>query len=206
MRLVPRAAALALGACLAPLVATAKGAPPAIPYLEFAAQTPGVPAPPPLADPSRYMTNTETATVTGSPGAFRAFLDANPVTDFVVATDAIPEIENIVYLAGTWPEVGALRRVDLVGGHSVHERVLANTPDRFAYQIWNITAPAGRVIDHIMGEFQFVQSGGETTVTWDYNIKPNLFLARPAIGRFLNNDFGPFMEAGLSGAVDAYQQ
>ncbi|MEM6371946.1 MAG: hypothetical protein AAF727_04100 [Pseudomonadota bacterium] len=41
-------------------------------------------------------------------------------------------------------------------------------------------------------------------MTWSYNIKPNIFVARPAIGRYLRNDFGPFMNAGLSGVVAAY--
>ncbi|WP_299623583.1 SRPBCC family protein [uncultured Tateyamaria sp.] len=159
---------------------------------------------PKLSDPGRYLTNTETRTFTGSITGFRAFLDRNPITDFVVPTDAIPAIEDITYLSGTWPQVGSVRRVHLAGGHSVLERVLTNTKDRFSYQIWDITAPAGRVISYIMGEFRYAQDGNRVTVTWDYNIKPNLFLARPAINRFLKNDFSPFMEAGLSGVVAAY--
>ncbi|MFL4470503.1 hypothetical protein ACERZ8_11665 [Tateyamaria armeniaca] len=206
MRLASFLPAILLVAAAIPLVATAKGTPPLTPSLDFAETTPGIPSPPALVDQARYMTNSETATFPGTVAAFRAFMDANPITDFVVATDAIPAIENIVYLSGTWPEVGAVRRVDLAGGHSAHERVIANTPDRFAYQIWNITAPSGRVIDHIMGEFQYGQSGGDTTVIWNYNIKPNLFLARPAIRRFLLNDFAPFMQAGLTGVVAAYQR
>lgn len=51
-----------------------------------------------------------------------------------------------------------------------------NTDTRFAYQIWNITAPAGRAIDHIMGEFHYDQSGDEVHVTWNYNIKPRVLL------------------------------
>lgn len=164
-----------------------------------------VPPAPELSDRGRYLTNTETATFTGTIADFRAFLEANPITDFVIPTDAIPAIESITYLTGTWPEVDALRRVDLAGGHTVHERVIANTDDRFAYQIWNITAPSGRVINHIMGEFRYAQTGADVTVTWDYNIRPSLFLARPAIRGFLEDDFGPFMRAGLTGVVAAYQ-
>ncbi|WP_299369273.1 SRPBCC family protein [uncultured Tateyamaria sp.] len=191
---------------LAGAAAAGTGISPPIPYLTYASQTSDIPAPPELAAQKSYLTNTETATFTGTVAGFRAFLDANPITDFVVATDAIPAIEGITYLSGTWPEVGALRRVDLAGGHSVHERVLTNTDDTFAYQIWNITAPSGRAISHIMGQFHYDQSGDEVTVTWDYNIKPSIFVARPAIRGFLRDDFGPFMEAGLTGVVAAYQQ
>ena len=166
---------------------------------------PEVSAPPPLATDSTYMTNTVTTSVIGRVPEVRAFFDANPVTDFVAATDAIPAITGITYLSGDWPDVGALRRVELAGGHFVHERVLVNNPDRFAYQIWDITAPAGRFISHIMGEFQYIQNGETVEIVWDYNIKPSVFVARPFIQRFLINDFAPFMQAGMSGVVNAYQ-
>ncbi|MEM6371945.1 MAG: hypothetical protein AAF727_04095 [Pseudomonadota bacterium] len=155
MRLPLLTTCLAVVVAVAPVALPAKGNAPPLPSMEFTDSPAGVPAPPALAKPSLYMTHVETATASGQVAAFRTFLDANPVTDFVAVTDAIPSIEGFTYLSGTWPEPGAIRRVELAGGHSVHERVLANSDGRFAYQIWNITAPAGRVIDHIMGEFVF---------------------------------------------------
>ncbi len=178
----------------------------AAPSVSYVQEASDIAAPPALANTSTYLTNTETASFPGTLEDFRAFVMQNPITDFVVATDAIPEIENITYLSGNWPDVGAVRRVDLAGGHHVHERVLANTPTRFAYQIWDITAPSGRVVDHIMGEFQYSEADGQVNVVWNYNIKPSIFLARPAIRRYLANDFAPFMQAGLTGLVEAYQQ
>lgn len=181
-------------------------APPTPPLLTFAEEIADVPPPPGLAPDARYLTNTETATFAGTITQVRAFMEDNPITDFVAATDAIPAIKGMEVLSGTWPEPGALRRVDLAGGHSVHERVLTNTPTRFTYQIWNITAPAGRVVDHIKGEFIYEQRDDTVHVTWNYNIKPNLFIARPAINRYLRNDFAPFMRAGLDGTMQAYAQ
>ncbi|APX12073.1 SRPBCC family protein [Tateyamaria omphalii] len=177
-----------------------------MPNLTFAEDIADVPPPPGLARDTKYLTNTETATFTGTVGQVRAFMDQNPITDFVTPTEAIPAIEGIQVLSGTWPEPGAVRRVDLAGGHSVHERVLTNTPTAFTYQIWDITAPAGRVVDHIKGEFTFEQRGDTVHVTWDYNIKPNIFVARPAINRYLRDDFGPFMRAGLNGTANAYAE
>lgn len=174
--------------------------------LVFPASTAEIPAPPKLSDQARYLTNVETATFKGTVPAVRRFMDANPVTDFVTATEAIPAIAGFEVVSGNWPEPGAVRRVDLADGNSVHERVLINSDNRFAYQIWNITAPAGRAVDHIMGEFQFDQQGSDVVVTWTYNIKPSVFFARPAINRYLREDFGPFMNAGLSGTANAYKQ
>ena len=161
--------------------------------------------PPALATDKLYQTNRVSAAVPGNISDVRAFIDANPITDFVATTEAIPSIEGITVLSGTWPEVGAVRRVDLEGGHYVLERVLVNKADNFVYQIWNITAPAGRFIDHIKGEFRYIQEGDTTQITWDYNIKPAAFFARPFIRRYLDRDFAPFMQAGMTGLAEAYQ-
>ena len=163
-----------------------------------------VPPPPDLASEKMYLTNTETATFTGTVAQVRSFMDRNPITDFVATTPAIPAIEGIEVLSGTWPNPGAVRRVDLAGGYSAHERVLTNTDTSFTYQIWNITTPSGRAISHIWGAFTFAQSADAVDVTWDYNVKPSIFVARPAITRFLRDDFAPFMRAGLDGTVGAY--
>ena len=170
----------------------------------FIANNPDIPLPPDLAADGSYLTNTVTATLRGTVEGVRAHFEENPVTDFTVPTESIPAIEDITYLAGTWPDPGALRRVDLANGYSVHEQVIVNTDTRFVYQIWNITAPAGRAINHIKGEFNFDQQGDEVKITWDYNIKPRAFFVRPAINTFLEEDFGPFMQAGMTGTVNAY--
>ncbi|WP_299043077.1 SRPBCC family protein [uncultured Tateyamaria sp.] len=170
----------------------------------FIAKNPDIPLPPDLAADGSYLTNTVTATLHGTVAGVRAHFEENPVTNFTVPTESIPAIEDITYLAGAWPEPGALRRVDLANGYSVHEQVVVNTESRFVYQIWNITAPAGRAINHIKGEFNFDQQGDDVKITWDYNIKPRAFFVRPAINTFLKEDFAPFMQAGMTGTVNAY--
>ena len=207
MPLRPLIATLSVTAALS-VAAFAGVSPMPTPNLAFAQATSAaeIAPPPPLAAENSYLTNTETATFRGTIADFRAFGEENPVTDFVAVTDSIPPIVNITVLSGRWPEVGAVRRVDLEGGYHVHERVLENSANRFAYQLWDITAPSGRVVDHIKGSFDYTQTGDQVRVEWNYNIKPNLFLARPAIRRYLRRDFGPFMEAGLTGQVAAYQR
>ncbi|MEO0389969.1 MAG: SRPBCC family protein [Pseudomonadota bacterium] len=201
MRLIHLAAVFVMSAL--PAMATAADTPPALPEKSFDAL--GIPSPPPLASAEKYQTNTERAVVSGTTVAdLRAFMDAHPTTDYVATTEAIPEIAGFTYLSGTWPAVGAVRRVDLADGSTVHERVLVNTPDNFAYQIWDISAGPGRFIDHIKGEFRWIETDGQVEVIWDYNIKPSLFIARPFINGFLRNDFGPFMAAGLGGQMEAF--
>lgn len=163
------------------------------------------PPPPPLADDALYLTNTVTVTLPGTIPQVRAFFDANPITEFVPSTDAIPAITGLEVLSGTWAQVGAVRRVNLDGGFSVVERILTNQPDHFSYQIWSVTAPAGRFIDHIRGQFTYTQLEGSVEVQWDYSIKPRVFFARPFIQRYLTNDFAPFMKIGMAGLSDAYQ-
>ena len=164
----------------------------------------GIPAPPALAKDGRYMTNTETGTFQGDIKSVRAFMDQNPITDFVTPTDAIPAITGFDYLSGSWPDPGAVRRANLADGTSVLETVIENTPTRFAYQIWNIQSSAKLAVNHIKGEFTYAQNGENVTVTWDYNVKPTVFLTRPLVSRFLKNDFGPFMAAGMTGLEKAH--
>lgn len=202
MRLIHLATIALLAA--APVWATADQTPPTLPQKSVAEL--GIPAPPELAASGTYQTNTERAVLPFATAQdVRRFMDAHPVTDYVATTEAIPEIVGFTYLSGAWPGVGAVRRVDLADGSTVHERVLVNEPDNFAYQIWDISSGPGRFIDHIKGELRWIETAeGGVEVIWDYNVKPRVFVARPFINGFLRDDFGPFKAAGLSGQMAAY--
>lgn len=163
-----------------------------------------IPPQPDLANEARYLSNVISVTLDGDMEDVRAFMDANPLTDFLQPSGSIPRIVDVVVLDGTWGQPGALRRVDLEGGFLVHERVLTNDDDEFTYQIWDITTPAGRFINHIYGEIRFSEEPQGTKVTWSYNIKPRFFFARPSIRNYLDDDFAPFMENGLSGFAAAF--
>ncbi|MEO0929268.1 MAG: SRPBCC family protein [Pseudomonadota bacterium] len=163
-----------------------------------------VPAPPELAKEERYLSNVISVTLDGDLAEVRAFMDANPLTDFLEPSGSIPKITDVVVLEGNWGDPNALRRVDLEGGYWAHERVLTNDDDEFTYQIWDITTSAGRFINHIHGEIRFTQEESGTKVTWSYNIKPRFFFARPSIRNYLTDDFAPFMENGLNGFAAAY--
>ncbi|MEL6243348.1 MAG: hypothetical protein AAFV87_10660 [Pseudomonadota bacterium] len=162
--------------------------------------------PPRLAEPSRYLTNTEAVVVDGTLAQFRAFWAENPVTDFLKPTGRIPRIANVTVLEGVWGQPGSLRRVDFEDGGYTHERVLTNSDTEFTYQIWDISTASGRAINHIYGTFGFEElEGSQIRITWNYNIKPRIFLARGPIRRYLEDDFAPFMETGLSDWAAAFE-
>ncbi len=174
-------------------------------WATFASAQTAIPAPPDLAPADKYLTNTETTVLETSVPEAWAFWRATPVTDFVEQTDRIPAIASFEVLKGTWGEPGSIRRVIFEGGGSALERVLTSTETEFSYQIWNIDTGSGRFINHIYGKFNAQAVGNGTQITWSYNIKPNVFLARPFISSFLRNDFEPFMESGLQGLTLAFE-
>lgn len=173
--------------------------------LAWATTTSDLPAPPELAQASKYQTNEEVVTLNASPAEAWAFWRQNNITDFLEPTDRIPAIADIVVLEGTWGEPGSIRRVDFADGGSALERVLTSDEDEFTYQIWNIETSAGRFIDHIYGEFRVRPSDNGTDIVWRYNVKPAVFFARPSIRSFLREDFRPFMEGGMEAMAALFE-
>lgn len=163
-----------------------------------------IPPAPELSRENLYQTNTYTVVLDGRLEDVREFMDVRPLTEFLEPSGRIPRITEVVVLDGPWGEIDSLRRVDLEGGFHVHERVLSNDEDEFTYQIWDITTSAGRFIDHIYGEIRLSEVADGTQVTWSYNVKPRFFFARPSIRSYLDDDFAPFMENGLTGFATAY--
>ena len=162
---------------------------------------------PPLRDAEAYLTNVERAIFNGSQAEVRAALQTEEtgVLAYTEATDRIPALTGTTPVEGAFPNPDAIRMVNLATGDTAAERVLVNTEDRFAYQVWGFTAGNSRPIDHIRGEFEYIDQGdGTTEVIWTYAIAPRVFWARPFIQDFLDNDFAPFMESGLQGAANAF--
>ena len=162
---------------------------------------------PPFRDAEAYLTNVERAIFSGSQAEVRAALQTEEtgVLAFTEATDRIPKITGTTPVEGAFPNPDAIRMVNLATGDTATERVLVYTEDRFAYQVWGFTAANSRPIDHIRGEFEYIDQGdGTTEVIWTYAIAPRVFWARPFIQDFLDNDIAPFMESGLQGAANAF--
>jgi hypothetical protein len=165
--------------------------------------------PPPLRDTDTYLTNVERAVFNGPIEDVIAHLrsDEGSVLAFVEQTDRIAGIGEEIPLVDVFPNEGAVRTLQLTDGSQVTERVITNSDALFAYQIWGFTAPAARPLDHIHGYFTYTALDESTTeVVWTYAIAPRVFWARPFIQGFLDNDFGPFMDSGLTGSAAAYNE
>lgn len=160
--------------------------------------------PPPLRAPGDYLANEETAIFNGPPAAVARAVQspAHGVLAHVRATERIPQVIGTSPISGRFPAAGAIRQVNLEGGYTATERMIENGAQGFRYQVWDLTAPAARQIDHILGEFRYrALPDGRTEVTWRYAVAPRRWLARPFIARFLARDFAPFMRSGLDGAA-----
>lgn len=163
--------------------------------------------PPDLRSADSYLVNEEIALFEGSLEEVAAALrsEAGGVLAFTEATDRIPAITGTRPVSGTFPDVGAVRIVDLASGDSATERVLEHSDTRFAYQVWALTALSAIGIDHIHGSFDYTAlEDGSTEVVWRYAVAPRAFYLRPFIRGFLENDFAPFMQSGLHGAAAAF--
>ena len=165
--------------------------------------------PPALRSDGGYLINTETAIFEGPVKDVIAALQTpeTGVLAHVANTDRIPAITGMEALLGEFPNENAIRRLTFSDGSEVVERVIENSADRFAYQVWGLTSSNARALSHIRGEFKYeAVSPSETRVTWEYAIAPRVFLVRPFVRSFLRNDFAPFMESGLQRAARAFNE
>lgn len=130
----------------------------------------------------------------------RAFVtDGNRIVEAMEETDNIRKPVDLVILSGTWPEEGAVRRLEFSDGHYTLERVLENDyPTLFRYQVWNFTSSAGKNLEYGLGEQVWTSlPDGTTKLSWTYSLKPNAGHKRFFVQRFLNNDLRPLMDNAL---------
>ena len=132
-------------------------------------------------------------------GALRRWMDEGQMVKVLRSTEAVARPAEVTYLAGKWPELGAVRRVKLEDGHYVLERVLASKfPGVFRYQVWGFTGSAGSLVKYATGEFRYVSLGAtRTRLTWTYRLRPKSILLRSVLDNFLRNRFASFMSQGV---------
>ncbi|MEM8851472.1 MAG: hypothetical protein AAGE03_15750 [Pseudomonadota bacterium] len=186
--------ALPVIATLTFLAACTAAEPPATP--------PSAPPPPDVAT-TGFVQAQATATVPMSVPELRAFMQANPLIDFLQPTDNIAPPEASQVLSGTWPEPNATRWLRLSDGHYVIERVLEDRPDLFRYQIFLFTNSVGRGVEQIVGEQRFLaQPDGSTLIEWDYNVKPRNALTAFFVRQQIE-EIDAYITSGLEGLAAA---
>ncbi len=178
----------ALAACSAPQV-------PSLP--------PQLTTAPPVAT-TGFLTAYAEETIPLSVPRLRAFMERQPLIDFLEPTENISNPVASQVLAGTWPAPGAARWLRLADGHYVVERVVENEPDFFKYQVYVFTNATGRGVEQIVGEQRFVPVDGGTRFEWTYNVLPTNFLTRQVVRGNLD-EIDRYITGGLRGFAEATQ-
>lgn len=147
-----------------------------------------------------HITQTVSAEVDASPEAFSRWLNGARLEDILPGSGIVPRVVGTRPVAGVWGKPGAQRRVLLADGTSVREEITANDPPTyFAYKVWGMSGPGGKLIRYIRGEFFISEApGSRTRVEWRYSFKPRSPLAWPYVTLFSSFGFRPFLKTGLA--------
>lgn len=133
----------------------------------------------------------------------RGWIEEGRMLTLLESTNSVAKPAGYEVIRGKWPEVGSVRRMKQIDGHYLAETVLQNTDSLFAYQIYGFTGPAGRSVIYGRGKFEVISlSDNSSTLRWTYQLKPRNPLFGIFVRRFVENDFGPFMEGGMNAMAE----
>jgi hypothetical protein len=122
-----------------------------------------------------------------------------PLPSLRSSSSAVPGAVRSDALIGSWKNIGDRRRVVFADGSSALEEITADQlPQRFQYEVWNLTNDTGRYITYALSEFRFSGSDRSTHIRWEYSFSPKGLPDGWFISRFVHEDFRQFMEATLT--------
>ena len=130
--------------------------------------------PKPIIDPRRRrVARTESADIAADLDTVRAVVERSPLEGLIQAHGRSPGVRGTTMVTtGPDDEAGARRIVHLTDGtHAVEEILVAETNGArrvFRYVVWNYSSPAAAVIDHAIGEFDYIGAGSATRLNWTY--------------------------------------
>jgi hypothetical protein len=147
-----------------------------------------------------HVTQVVIAEVDATPETFSRWLNSARLEDILPGSDMVPRVVGTEPIQGIWGRPGAQRRVLLADGSSVIEEIETNDPPGyFAYKVWGMSGPSGRLIQYVRGEFFISQApDGRTRVEWRYSFKPRSPLGMAYVALFSSFGFRPFLESGVS--------
>jgi hypothetical protein len=121
-----------------------------------------------------------------------------PLPSLRSSSSAVPGEVHSDALIGSWSNVGDRRRVVFADGSSALEEITSHQlPQRFQFEIWNLTNDTGRYVTYALSDFRFSGSDRGTHVRWEYSFRPRGLPDGLFISRFVHEDFRQFMEATL---------
>jgi len=133
------------------------------------------------------------------PEIVRTLFDNGLLDESLPMNTKIARPKSARNIAKTWPAPKARRRVTLDDGSYVAEDVLMNVPGRFQYQSWGFSSARGGNVAYSISDYQFLDAGnGTTRFIWTYRMKAKNGFVQRFLDRFVESEFGPFMESGLA--------
>ena len=100
----------------------------------------------------------------------------------------IPPITSVGFDGEAWGTVGQARTIHTADGGSMREQlVTVEPPDRFAYEITEVTGPMKALAARIEGEWAFEAVGTGCRITWSWVVHPANragAVGLPVFGRF----------------------
>ncbi len=154
---------------------------------------------PPI-DESGFVSHTETITVDVPMQFLYEWRGASSghLENTLRGTDNIAGVSRTEMIQGTWPMVGARRRVIRKDGNQSLEEVVENTrPTSFRYEVWGFTDNARILTNYLVGEFQHREVPGGTEVKWTYSFHRRSLLAHPFLAIEVRRRVPDFMRSAL---------
>lgn len=129
--------------------------------------------------------------------------------DLIEPVEGVPQVVGTDELIGDWDpsadRTGARRRVRFADGHTLAEEVLVDSDGTFGYMIWGFTDHRRLAVREGAAQFDFVEDGDVTHVSWTYTLWPTTALVRPVLRGFLDGSMAAMMEGTLSAMRDGVE-
>lgn len=123
------------------------------------------------------------------------------LSEMIQAADGFPVVVGTEPLVGDWDpdgdRSGDRRRVEFADGHFLAEEVLVDSGGVFRYAIWGFTDARRLAVRHGVAQFEFVDHGERTGVTWTYSLAPTATVTRPFVADFLTGPMSDMMRGTL---------
>jgi hypothetical protein len=163
----------------------------------------------PPVDQGGFVNHTEEVTVQVPMPFLHAWRRASSgrLENTLRGTNKIAGVASTEMIQGTWPEVGALRRVVRKDGNQSLEEVLVNTwPTWFRYEVWGFTDKERILTNYLVGEFQHREVPGGTAVKWTYSFHRRSLFAAPFLSMAVRSRVPEFMRTALQNMKQQAEQ
>lgn len=147
-----------------------------------------------------YSSTTVKIVIDKSPKEVEVWFDSVAPETIIHGTQKVAGISGTKAIGDKdWGLNDSLRLVCYKDDNSSIEKVLENTPgDLFSYQMWDFSRDITHAIKYAVSEFKIKPiSNDQSVLEWTFSFRPNAYIFRFPLNRYLNNDFKEYMEKTL---------